>query len=236
METQYYNLIPPLAKSEDLGPVSPGSDDSGVQEEQPSKPQRPPRAIDTPSKLPMHSYINLGISTPPKLDFSVPNTPPPTLPKRMPYLVQSPTLNHKSHLPLQRSASSHSTVSSSRGKRQSQSIAKGICKCKVVSSTRQVNSECTTEAGKLNKNCCCSLLMALLAIISSSSKGMIMGLKDRDVHQTVLKIPVELLEDSMKMFTHETSDDTLRFSKLSEFFEILFSYFTLPNIRIRTFF
>ena len=59
-----------------------------------------------------------------------------------------------------------------------------------------------------------------------------MGLKDRDVHQTVLKIPVELLEDSMKMFTHETSDDTLRFSKLSEFFEINFSYFTHPNIRI----
>ena len=160
METQYYNLIPPLAKSEDLGPVSPGSDDSGVQDEQPSsRPQRPPRSIDctTPSKLPMHSYINLGLgavpSTPPKLDFSgvsIPNTPPPTLPKRMPYLVQSPTLNHKSsHLPLQRSASSHSTRDRGRNRQQSQGIAKGICKCKVA--TRQVNSECTTEAGK--KNC-----------------------------------------------------------------------------------
>lgn len=166
METQYYNLIPPLAKSEDLGPVSPGSDDSGVQDEvQPlsSRPQRPPRSIDctTPSKLPMHSYINLGLgavpSTPPKLDFSgvsIPNTPPPTLPKRMPYLVQSPMLNHKSsHLPLQRSASSHSTRG--RNRQQSQGIAsKGICKCKVA--TRQVNSELTTEAGK--KNCCFSPL------------------------------------------------------------------------------
>ena len=62
METQYYNLIPPLAQSEDLGPVSPGSDDSGVQDEQPRepRPQRPPRSIDPlPPKLPAHSYINL---------------------------------------------------------------------------------------------------------------------------------------------------------------------------------
>ena len=163
METQYYNLIPPLAKSEDLGPVSPGSDDSGVQEEQPRHPQRPPRSIDTPSKLPMHSYINLGVpGTPPttqkfsgvpntptaKLDFSVPNTPPPTLPKRMPYLVQSPTLNHKSHL-LQRSASSHSTRSSQFRVKQSQS-SKGICKCKVGPKTTEVTST-ISSAGK--KNC-----------------------------------------------------------------------------------
>ena len=54
METQYYNLIPPMAQSEDLGPVSPGhSDDSGVQDEQP-RPQRPPRSIDPPPKLPAH--------------------------------------------------------------------------------------------------------------------------------------------------------------------------------------
>ena len=57
METQYYNLIPPLAKSEDLGPVSPGSDDSGVQDEQP-RPQRPPRSIDPlPPKLPAHRSV-----------------------------------------------------------------------------------------------------------------------------------------------------------------------------------
>ena len=163
METQYYNLIPPLAKSEDLGPVSPGSDDSGVQDEQP-RPQRPPRSIDTPaSKLPMHSYINLGVpGTPPltpklgthiphtpKMEFKVPHTPPPTLPKRMPYLVQSPTLNHKSHL-LQRSASSHSTRSTLRVKQsQNSSTAKGICKCKVAKTTEATSS--MNSAGK--KNC-----------------------------------------------------------------------------------
>ena len=161
METQYYNLIPPLAKSEDLGPVSPGSDDSGVQDEQP-RPQRPPRSIDTPAstKLPMHSYINLGVpGTPPltpkiphtpKLDFKVPHTPPPTLPKRMPYLVQSPTLNHKSHL-LQRSASSHSTRSTLQRVKQSQqnsTLAKGICKCKVGTKTTEAQQN---SAGK--KNC-----------------------------------------------------------------------------------
>ena len=148
METQYYNLIPPLAKSEDLGPVSPGSDDSGVQDEQP-RPQRPPRSIDTPSKLPMHSYINLGVpGTPQKLDFSVPNTPPPTLPKRMPYLVQSPTLNHKSHL-LQRSASSHSARGGGSYKVK-QSNSKGICKCKVGAIAKNTEVSATTS-GK--KNC-----------------------------------------------------------------------------------
>ena len=65
MDTPYYNLIPPLAKSEDFEPLSPGgSDESGVQDEHPpasqNKPTRPPRSIDTPSKLPTHSYINLG--------------------------------------------------------------------------------------------------------------------------------------------------------------------------------
>lgn len=104
---QYYNLIPPLAKSEDLGPVSPGgSDDSGVQEEVLKQPQRPPRSIDTPQKLPKHSYINLT------------QTPPPTLPKRQPYLVQSPNLR------LQRSVSSlsvHKKMNNRRGI---------VCKCK----------------------------------------------------------------------------------------------------------
>lgn len=126
MDTQYYNLIPPLAKSEDFGPASPGggSDDSGVQDEQPQQqPQRPPRSIDGPATtLPKHSYINLMASN------SAPRTPPPpTLPKRQPYLVQSPTLTHRniSSVALQRSSSAitvqqHKKLNSKRG----------ICKCK----------------------------------------------------------------------------------------------------------
>ena len=151
METQYYNLIPPLAQSEDLGPVSPGSDDSGVQDEQPRepRPQRPPRSIDPlPPKLPAHSYINLvqgstdsyrNIRPKTKLfteDLVLastkqpPQTPPPSLPKRQPYLVQSPTLNHRNSV-LQRSSSAAS-VQNQLFKKQNR---RGICKCKVTAST-----------------------------------------------------------------------------------------------------
>ena len=137
MDTPYYNLIPPLAKSEDFEPLSPGgSDDSGVQDEQPQKPTRPPRSIDTPSKLPKHSYINLGHpdavnsnstnNIPPPVNSnttnSEPRTPPPSLPKRQPYLVnpRSPALTN-------RSASSSARSSLFRQKR-------GICKCKTATS------------------------------------------------------------------------------------------------------
>ena len=148
METQYYNLIPPLAKSEDLGPLSPGSDDSGVQEEQPAKqPQRPPRSIDTPEKiLPKHSYINLtGSSRPaPLLSANLVlqqqkqaegtiqvkecRSPAPSLPKRQPYLVQSPQLTHRLTHQLQRSASSATVVT--RSYKQQHRSNKASCKCK----------------------------------------------------------------------------------------------------------
>ncbi len=132
METQYYNLIPPLAKSEELGPVSPGgSDDSGVQDEQPAslKPQRPPRSIDvTPAKLPKHSYINLGApssSLNVNLALGAPGTPPPSLPKRQPYLVQSPMLTHR-NASLQRSASATNVPKRLLGGNR----PRGVCKCK----------------------------------------------------------------------------------------------------------
>ena len=163
MDTPYYNLIPPLAKSEDFEPLSPGgSDDSGVQEEQiplsvpqNSKPTRPPRSIDTPSKLPKHSYINLGHPDAPVVNSNnnltektltmgvqgdplqrvvnsncnagngnnseLPRTPPPSLPKRQPYLVnpRSPALTNRS--------TSSTRSSLFRQKR-------GICKCKSATS------------------------------------------------------------------------------------------------------
>lgn len=101
MENTYYNLIPPLAQSEDLDsssvqapPSSPGggSDDSGVPteaEDQHNRPQRPPRACDEPelpaAKMAEHSYINLPAEE-----------VPPILPKRQPYMVnpRSPALPH----------------------------------------------------------------------------------------------------------------------------------------------
>ena len=140
-----------MAQSEDLGPVSPGSDYSGVQDEQPRepRPQRPPRSIDPlPPKLPAHSYINLvqgstdsyrNIRPKTKLftdDLVLastkqpPQTPPPSLPKRQPYLVQSPTLNHRNSV-LQRSSSAAS-VQNQLFKKQNR---RGICKCKVTAST-----------------------------------------------------------------------------------------------------
>ena len=172
MDTPYYNLIPPLAKSEDFEPLSPGgSDDSGVQEEQiplsvpqNSKPTRPPRSIDTPSKLPKHSYINLGHPDAPVVNSNnnltektltmgvqgdplqrvvnsncnagngnnseLPRTPPPSLPKRQPYLVnpRSPALSTN------RSASSASARSSLFRHQQK---SRGICKCKTATSGKK---------------------------------------------------------------------------------------------------
>lgn len=163
MDTPYYNLIPPLAQSEDLGPVSPGSSDSGVQDENP-KPLRPPRAIDTPKiqpKLPTHSYINLATTTTNNNSVSakkpslltnqsnalanLTNKPmtPPILPKRQPYLVQSPTLAHRNQpamTGLQRSASAASVPHSQilqNGKKMANK--RGICKCKVSSSNNGSN-------------------------------------------------------------------------------------------------
>ena len=122
MDTPYYNLIPPLAQSEDFEPLSPGgSDDSGVQDEQPPKPQRPPRSIDTPSKLPKHSYINLGHPDATNNTTENNSEPPPSLPKRQPYLVnpRSPALTNRS--------TSSTRSSLFRQKR-------GICKCKTATS------------------------------------------------------------------------------------------------------
>ena len=137
MDTPYYNLIPPLAQSEDFEPMSPGgSDDSGVQDEQPQRPlgpQRPPRSIDQPctsSKLPKHSYINLGhparhVSRSPT---SVTSDDPPSLPKRQPYLV-----NPRSPALTVRSSSGTSSARSSLLSRQQQR-SRGICKCKTTTS------------------------------------------------------------------------------------------------------
>ena len=106
-----------------------GSDDSGVQEEQPQKPQRPPRAIDTPSKLPKHSYINLGhpdaVNKPPITN----SDEPPSLPKRQPYLVnpRSPALTNRS------TSSARSSLFRQKNR--------GTCKCKSAATTSSGKSD-----------------------------------------------------------------------------------------------
>ncbi len=154
----YYNLIPPKAKSEDIaeteaedddsgnglttsepppGSPSAGSDDSGVPTEEESRPQRPPRSIDQPLKLVEHSYINLPAAPP--------TPPPPTLPKRQPYMVnpRSPALptravvynNETSGARSNSVAPATSTASSASQRSNSFSSARssrrrGACKCK----------------------------------------------------------------------------------------------------------